>query len=250
MLYDIHHNQWFTIWRHGQGDWSMADGSGERGVVDRVGHPDPASGTPKTGEFGQQVTHAWAGIMSLFNAVPTQFLAFVTLWLLAFFPWLRPWVPPEVRSVSISHAAVAERRLTLPGSREVVSVVTFESDVTGYTANPIVVATVWIDAFTQRRVEPELTLHGTLVSTAKTNQSIGWLDVRYPTLPPDVQGCLILRVLLLLAPDNGLDFSQMPRVTEPTEEMPLLAYTDTPPFEPYEDGSCAALPNPVSVEAG
>src|SRR4030095_7623535 len=116
---------------------------------------------------------------------------------------------------------------------EEVTVVTFEANVTGYAASPITVATLWLDAVTQRRVEPALTLHGNLVSSAMTNQSVGWLDVHYPTLPDDVQGCLVVRVLLLLTPEGGLDLTRDSRLVEPTGNVPLMDYTATPPVEPY-----------------
>lgn len=201
-----------------------------------------------------QTTGLSAAVSTLFKAVPASILTavvgFVTLWLFALFPNLRPWTPPEVRTVSISDAVVAERRFTLPDDREEVTVVTFKADVTGYTTDPITVATLWLDPLTQRRVEPELTLHGNLVSSAKSNQSVGWLDVPYPTLPLDVQGCLILRVLLLLAPEEGFDLRQDLQIVEPTGDMPLLAYTDTPPFEPYEDGSCRSIDSRSTPTSG
>jgi hypothetical protein len=188
--------------------------------------------------------------LALIKAVPGSILAsvlgFITLWLFALVPSLRPWTPPEARTVSVSDAVVAERQFTRPADREEVTVVTFKAHVTGYAANPITVATLWLDPVTQRRVEPELTLHANLVSSAVSNQSVGWLDVPYPRLPDGVQGCLVLRVLLLLAAENRVDLTQDPGMVEPTGDVPLLAYTDTPPFEPYEDGSCAAL-NPTAT---
>ena len=181
-----------------------------------------------------------SGVFAFIKAVPASLLAFVTVWLFAFFPWLRPWTPQESRQVSIANAAVAERAFTRPESREEVTVVTFEAESVGYAADPITVATMWIDPTTERRVEPHLVLHGNLVSTARSNKSVGWLDVPYPTLPDGVQGCLKLRVLLLLAPKGGFD-PEVTKMTEPDEQAPLLAYADTPAFEPFEDGSCAAF---------
>jgi hypothetical protein len=189
-------------------------------------------------------------IVAFIAAVVTPLLTFLSLWLLALFPNLHPWTPPEARTVSISDAVVAERRLIPSEERGEVTVVTFKADVTGYAASPIAVATLWLDPVTQRRVEPELRVHGLLVSSAKSNQSVGWLDVPYPLLRNGVQGCLILRVLLLLVPEEGLDPAHPPRMVEPTGDVPLLAYTDTPPFEPYEDGSCSALEHFATPETG
>jgi hypothetical protein len=180
-------------------------------------------------------------MVALLAALLTPLLAFVTLWLFALFPWLRPWTPPEERRVSIDNAVVAERRFTLPESGEEVTVVTFDAEAVGYAADPITVATLWLDPTTGQRVEPNLLAHGNLVSSAMTNRSVGWLNVPYPTLPADVQGCLVLRVLLLLAPEGDADLSSQPPLAEPSDRMPLLAYTDSAPFEPYEDGSCATL---------
>jgi hypothetical protein len=189
-------------------------------------------------------------ILAFVAALVTPLVTFITLWLLALVPWLRPWEPLEERRVSISDARAAERRLTLPGDREEVTVVTFNAEAVGYAADPIAVATLWIDPMTGRRVHPTFEFHGYLVSTAKSNQSVGWLDVPYPTLPDGAQGCLILRILLLLAPEDGLDATEMPDIVEPSQDMPLLAYTDTAPFEPYEDGSCAALERLGTPETG
>ncbi len=200
--------------------------------------------------FGRAI---WEAILStpvvtLVAAVLTPLLAFATVWVFAFFPWLRPWTPPEERRVSIANAVVAERRFTLPESGEEVTVVTFDAEAVGYAANPITVATLWLDPVTGRRVEPTMLVHGNLVSSAMTNRSVGWLNIPYPTLPADVQGCLVLRVLLLLAPDGETDLSREAALAEPTERMPLLAYTDSAPFEPYEDGSCVALASTATPE--
>ena len=225
----------------------MAGESPDRDTDHPAGTSSPSS-TPASSPFRLDLAGFLSKGLSLIDAVPAALLGFVTIWLFALFPGLRPWTPPEERTVSISNAVVAERQFTLPEDREEVTVVTFEADVTGYAASPITVATLWLDAVTQRRVEPELTLHGNLVSSAMTNQSVGWLDVRYPTLPDDVQGCLVVRVLLLLTPEGGLDPTRDSRMVEPTGNVPLLAYTDTPPFEPYEDGSCAALERAATPE--
>jgi hypothetical protein len=237
-------NDSFTIKDYGRGGESVAAASDDRGRVDPATAPSSV-GTAATSSGGRDLAASLSGVWSVIKAVPGSILAsllgFVTLWLFALVPNLRPWTPPEARTVLISDAVVAERQFTLPDDREEVTVVTFKADVTGYAANPIIVATLWLDPVTQRRGEPELTLHGNLVSSAISNQSVGWLDVPYPTLPDGVQGCLVLRVLLLLAPEDGLDLTQDPRMVEPTGNVPLLAYTDTPPFEPYEDGSCAIL---------
>ena len=117
-------------------------------------------------------------ILAFITAVGTALLGILPLWLFALFPELRPWAPPEERRVSISDAKVAERRFTLPDDREEVTVVTFNAEVIGYAADHITVATLWIDPLTDRRVAPTLEIHGNLVSTAETNQSVGWLDVR------------------------------------------------------------------------
>ena len=227
----------------------MAAASDDRGTGELAGQPGPVSPAASR-SVRSDLAGYLAGSLSLIKAAPAALLGFITLWLCALFPNLRPWTPPEARTVSISDAVVAERQFTLPDDREEVTVITFKADVTGYAANPITVATLWLDPVTQRRVEPELTLHGNLVSSAKSNQSVGWLDVPYPTLPEGVQGCLILRVLLLLAPEEGLDLAQPPRMVEPTGDVPLLAYTDTAPFEPYEDGSCEALERMATPETG
>jgi hypothetical protein len=236
-----------------QGGAAMAAASDDRGIVDPAGQPSVAS-TAASNSGRPDLVGSLSSGLSLIKAVPGSILAsvlgFITVWLFALVPNLRPWTPPEARTVSVSDAVVAERRFTLPDDREEVTVVTFKADVTGYAANPIVVATMWLDPVTQRRVEPELTLHGNLVSSAVSNQSVGWLDVPYPTLPDGVQGCLVLRVLLLLAPENALDSTQDSSMVEPTGDVPLLAYTDTPPFEPYEDGSCAALERMATPETG
>lgn len=219
----------------------MTDATSEdRGIVDPDGRPIPAT-RPPDNNFGQDLAGLLSGSLSLIKAVPTALLGFITVWLLAFFPWLRPWTPLEERTVAISEAAVSERRFINPDDRAVFTVVTFNAKVTGYAANPIVVATMWIDPTTQRRVEPDLNFHGRLVSTATTNQSVGWLDVPFPTLPAGVQSCLVVRVLLFLAPEGGFDPTKTPGVVQPTEQLPLLAYADTPRFDPFEDGSCAAL---------
>ena len=231
----------------------MADARDDRGTVEPVGQPAPVSAAASS-NAGPDLAGSLSGALSLIKAVPGSILAsvlgFITVWLFALVPNLRPWTPAQERTVSISDAVVAERRFTLPDDREEVTVVTFKADVTGYAANPITVATLWLDPVTQRRVEPELTLHGNLVSSAMSNRSIGWIDVPYPTLPDGVQGCLVLRVLLLLAPENGLDLTHPPRMVEPTGDVPLLAYTDTAPFEPYEDGSCATLERMSTPESG
>jgi hypothetical protein len=187
-------------------------------------------------------------MVALLAAFLTPLLAFATLWLFAFFPWLRPWTPPEERRVSIDNAVVAERRFTLPESGEEVTVVTFDAEAVGYAADPISVATLWLDPVTGMRVEPTMLVHGNLVSSAMTNRSVGWLNVPYPTLPADVQSCLVLRVLLLLAPEGDTDLSDQPALSEPSDRMPLLAYTDSAPFEPYEDGSCGALASAATPE--
>ena len=85
-------------------------------------------------------------------------------------------------------------------------------------------------------------------SGVQRTRSVGWLNVPYPTLPADVQGCLVLRVLLLLAPEGDTDLSDQPALSEPSDRMPLLAYTDSAPFEPYEDGSCGALASAATPE--
>lgn len=180
-------------------------------------------------------------IVALIAAFLTPLLAFVTLWVFALFPWLRPWTPPEVRRVAIDNAVVAERRFTLPESNEEFTVVTFDAEAVGYAANPITVATLWLDPVTGTRVEPAMRIHGNLVSSAMTNRSVGWLNVPSPTLPLDVQGCLVLRVLLLLAPPGEADPSRQSALAQPSEQRPLLAYTDSAPLDVYEDGACDAL---------
>ena len=231
----------------------MADEPDDRGTVDPDRQPSPVSPEASSG-VGKALSASLTSSVSLIKAVPASILAsvlgFITVWLFALVPNLRPWTPPEARTVSISDAVVAERRFTIPDDREEVTVVTFKADVTGYAADPVTVATLWLDPVTQRRVEPELTLHGNLVSSAASNQSVGWIDVPYPTLPDGVPGCLVLRVLLLLSPKDGLDLTHPPRMVEPTGDVPLLAYTDTPPFEPYEDGSCATLERMSTPETG
>jgi hypothetical protein len=189
-------------------------------------------------------------IVAFFMAVGAALLGFLALWLFALVPELWPWAPYEERRVSISDAKVAERRFTRPDDGEEVTVVTFTAEAVGYAADRITVATLWIDPLTDRRVAPTLELHADLVSTAKANQSIGWLHVPYPTLPAGVHGCLVLRVLLLLAPEGGLDVTDMAQMVEPTQDVPLLAYMDTAPFEPYEDGSCAVLERMGTPETG
>src|SRR5215211_5787382 len=118
--------------------------------------PSPVAAAPGSRKGVAAVVSSAArvdpGVMSPLVAfiavVTTPFLAFLSVWLFALFPWLWPWSPAEERRVSISEATVAERRFVLPEDREEVTVVTFNAEAVGYAANNITVATLWIDPVT------------------------------------------------------------------------------------------------------
>jgi hypothetical protein len=202
-----------------------ADGR-RSGAADQAGQTSAGD----RGSAGDYFKSAWPVFLA---GLP----ALVTLVALTFdlFPALRPVTPPEVRRVQVSNAAVVERQRTQPDG-EVVNVVFFDVEAVGYDADGIEVATLWIDEATRRRIEPDLQRHGILTTNTRTDRVVGWVDVPYPfALPPDSSGCLFVRVLLYVAPEEG--------EAEAIDRAPyLLDYADTTPFDPYDLGAGACAP--------
>jgi hypothetical protein len=197
----------------------------------------PAGNAPAAETWRSVLKGAWPVFLAGLPALVT--LAALTFDL---FPSLRPVVPPEVRRVEVTEAAVVERNRTLPD--EEVTVVFFAVEAVGYDADAITVATLWMDAATLERVEADLVPHGVLTTNTRTDRVVGWLDVPYPyELPASSSGCLFLRVLLYPTSGEG----EGRDATEPPDRAPfLLAYADTEPFDPYyaDDRSCAAVVSP------
>src|SRR3954463_16584051 len=102
-------------------------GEGPDRDTDHPAGPSSPTNTPASRPFRLDLGSVLSKGLSLIDAVPAALLGFITIWLFALFPGLRPWTPPEERTVSISNAVVAERQFTRRDDREEVTVVTFEA---------------------------------------------------------------------------------------------------------------------------
>jgi len=189
----------------------------------------------------QAVAGLLAGAATLATAGPASIVAIITVWIFAIFPGLRPWEPPAEQKLTVSNAVVAERNHTM-ADREERTAIYFDIEAIGYDRQPVLVATLWLDAITGERIEPEFVPHGVLESNTRTNRWVHWLNVEYPDLPADSTGCLVLRVLLFLMPEGEPVSAANLASDALNQRAPLLAYADTEAFDPYAvgKGACAA----------
>ncbi len=203
----------------------------------------PAPNAPSRHAMGwrQAVAGLLAGAATLATAGPASIVAIITVWIFAIFPGLRPWEPPAEQKLTVSNAVVAERNLTL-ADREERTAIYFDIEAIGYDRQPVLVATLWLDAITGKRIEPEFVPHGVLESNTRTNRWVHWLNVEYPDLPADSTGCLVLRVLLFLMPEGEPVSTGNLASDALNQRAPLLAFADTEAFDPYAvgQGACAA----------
>jgi hypothetical protein len=201
-------------------------------------------------KVGGGIARVLTAIWTVVKDSPAALITIGSLWLFAIVPSLRPWQPPEEQGVTISNVRIAERRLTHPETREEVTVVFFNAEVIGYDRKEIQVATLWMDALTGERADdtPDLVRYKSLSNFTRTDRSVVWLNVPYPALRDESLGCLFIRVLLfnIVEPQDTVT---QPPVSEPTPEpriiglsqQDFLAYGDSAPFAPFDDGSCSGL---------
>jgi len=168
----------------------------------------------------------------------------VTL-LFQLFPGLVPAPPPPERRVEISRASVAERqRITSTGV--VFDVVSFEVEAIGHEDDAIAVATLWIDAETGQRLEPDWQMHGRVSpATTLTEHVAIWFPVTYPfSLPSGSSGCMFLRIAVYHWESEG---TPPARIGDP--DSMLLAVADTEPIALFDPEACAEPTATASSQA-
>jgi hypothetical protein len=219
---------------NGRGEPPVPSGPGE-GASDRVKPKSLARG------FLAFLTSSWAVILAAIGGAT----AAVTL-LFQLFPGLVPDPPPPERRVEISRASVAERqRITETGI--VVDVVYFEVEAIGHEDNEIAVATLWIDAETGQRLEPDWQMHGRVSpATTLTEHVAIWFPVTYPfSLPRGSSGCVFLRIAVYEWVSEG---TPPARVGDP--DSLLLAVADTEPIALFDPTACGESAPTASVQTG
>jgi hypothetical protein len=158
-------------------------------------------------------------LWGLVKAVPPSILAFLSLWLFVFFPWLRPWEPPVERRIAISDLVLGERDKDL-GDGRIANAIFFEVEALGYDADDVAVDWLTFDVQTRRRLEemPTSERWGIIDFDTRSDRVIGEIDVPPPV---DHPGCVFVRVLLR-------------PVTASVNAAAMLDAADTPAFDPSD----------------
>lgn len=214
---------------HGHGDTPIVSPQAQREAEppQRTRPLGRARAMGVSGETMRQfATQAWPLLLTVIAGV-TSLLTLLGLFYDRF-PALRPVEPTEVRRVEVTNAAIVEHRSMLP-DQVPVEVVFFQADAVGYDTDDITVATLWLDAATLQRAEPELQKHAEWTTFTRSDRIVGWLDVRYPVRRPEgSSGCLFVRVFLYPTPEDRATPSP-DRLTQTA----MLAYADTSPVDLY-----------------
>jgi hypothetical protein len=176
-------------------------------------------GVPGGSNKKQPVEAAW-GLLTQFGktilGLPLPLLTFLSLWILAIRPDLRPWEPPPARSVEIRAVEVAEPWLALteathadrefgPAKQRFVSLVLADARFVGYAHDSVRAWTVWLDANEDRRLNQTLQEHGHMEIDTSDDQVTYWLDVDLPTPRArwSSSGCFAIHVYLTVDPKEG-----------------------------------------------
>jgi len=151
------------------------------------------------------VRHAFTDLFTwlwdLVKAVPPSILAFLSLWVFVFFPWLRPWEPPVERRISITDLVLGERDKDL-GDDRLVNVIVFVVEAFGYDADDVRVDWLEYDVQTRQRLAemPTPEPWGVIDFDTRSDRVIGEIDV---PPPEDHAGCVFVRVRLRPDTSNG-----------------------------------------------
>ncbi len=154
-----------------------------------------SSGFGRAGASARQaLANVFGWIWGLFQAVPTAILAFLSLWIFVFFPWLRPWEPPVERRISINELALAERDKDL-GDGRLVNAVYFVVEAYGYDGDPVSVDWLLYDVQTRQRLaEMQVPRRwGVIDFSTRSDAVMGEIEVPPPENHP---GCVFVRIFL------------------------------------------------------
>ena len=153
----------------------------------------------RTGRQAAAELSTW--LWGLVKAIPPSILAFLSLWVFVFFPWLRPWEPPVERRISITDLVLGERDKDL-GDGVVVNAIFFVVEAVGYDADDVAVEWLEYDVQTRQRLEemPTPEPWGVIDFDTRSDRVIGEIDVPPPENHP---GCVFVRVLLRPDRPNG-----------------------------------------------
>lgn len=168
---------------------------------------------------------AWPFFLSALPALVTLIALSLRL-----FPWLEPVPPPDVRSVTITDLAFAERNREL-GDGVVANVVLFEVEAVGYNADDegddIAVDWLVFDAATRQRLaeQPDPERWGVIVFGTRSDRVVG--EVVIPP-PANHAGCVFVRLQL-----QPLALAAGAAATGEGAGL-MLDVADTPPFDPYD----------------
>lgn len=141
------------------------------------------------------------------------------------FPALEPEAPPEVRAVTITDVALAERDKDL-GDGRVADALLFEVETVGYDEDDIAVDWLVLDAKMRERL-PEMETPerwGVIDIDTRSDRVVGEINVPPPS---NHTGCVFVRVLL--QPESAT--SEAPG---PNQPRLLLDAADTAPYDPID----------------
>lgn len=200
------------------------------------------------------------GLWAFIKDFPGALLAVLLLWMFNAFPALKPWEPPQENRAAISNVALAERNfLRQESDGAVVLVLLFDIETVGYDRKEIGIATLLLDPVTGERIGSAMRRHGRLFNLTRTERSIVWLDLPYPTFDDGDSGCVSVRVFAFELPDPTPTPASVPSTAPipgitPTPltgflDETILAYADSAPFDPFapqEPGSCPAQTAPAT----
>jgi hypothetical protein len=158
-------------------------------------------------------------LWGLVSAVPPSILAFLSLWVFVFFPWLRPWEPPVERRISITDLVLGERDKDL-GDGRFVNAIFFVVEAFGYDDDDVAVEWLEFDVQSRRRLAeiPTPQPWGVIDFDTRSDRVIGEIDVPPPENHP---GCVFVRVLLRPETSSG-------------DTAALLDAADSAAFDPLD----------------
>lgn len=170
------------------------------------------------GSARRTLTELSTWLWGLVSAVPPSILAFLSLWVFVFVPWLRPWEPPVERRISITDVVLGERDKDL-GDDVFVNVIVFVVEAFGYDGDDVTVEWLEYDLQTRQRLRelPTPEHWGEIDFNTRSDRVIGEIDV---PPPEDHAGCVFVRVRL------------RPYTTTGDAEA-LLAAADSAAFDPF-----------------